>query len=258
MKKQLTASILKSDDLPEEILKASEGEEIDKWFWATVEVLDHDGDIVRVAGIDTTKYAQSGAPIKFISSHTTRPLDDGRLPIVGKAVKWMKTLHKTTGAPALAVGVKFAGTQLGKEMKELYEGSFLTDVSIGAEVLKHSPIKDGGNDYEEVAISELSACITGANQFAGVMRALAEEPITLTEPDQTKTGIDADFIKANHDALIAKLDDAITQITSHITNRLDDIEDSIAAKTEEGRQSSSRKSDQSIDLDKLKSLLSLS
>lgn len=263
-RKELTGSIIKSHDLPEDVKKASEGEEIDKWFYASVEVVDHDGDIVRIAGVDTKKYTQSGAPIKFISSHSTRPLSDGRLPVVGKAVKWVKTMHKSTKAPALCVGVQFAPTELGREMKSLYEGEFLTDVSIGAEVIKHSPIKGGGNDFEEVAIAELSACITGANQFAGLMRALVNEPVVDTDikptdstPDQTKTGIDKDFIKAQGDALVAKLDDVVAQIKSHITSRLDDIEDAIVAKAEEARQPSDRKSEPSIDQAKMKALLQL-
>lgn len=175
VRKTLTAPVISSDELPRDLRKAAEGEDIDKWFYASVEVPDHEKDIIRVAGIDTKKYAQNGGAIKFISNHNRAAGPDGRLPVIGKTVKWVPTRHVPTGMPAMAVAVKFAPTELGQEMRKLYDGGFLTDVSIGAEALKGKPIENGGIDYEQVAIAELSACINGMNQFAGVVRALDDE-----------------------------------------------------------------------------------
>lgn len=222
--KQVVAPIIKSDDLPDDVKKAGMGKDIDKWFYATVEAPDREKDIVRVAGIDLKSYSQNG-PLKFISSHKRGPGPDGRLPVVGKAVEWVRTKHKATGSPALAVGIKFAPTELGKEMKALYDGDFLTDVSIGFEPLEAEPIKDGGYDYKASAIGELSACITGMNQFAGVLRALEAEPLTVQQPDNIWKAAEFTGLQAQ----ITTLTDTLKSLTQELQKRLDDIEGAIEA-----------------------------
>lgn len=218
--KNVTAPAIQTKDLPDDVVKAAEGKDIDVWFYATVEAPDREKDIVRVAGINLKEYAQNG-PLKFISGHRRSPGPDGRLPVCGKAVEWIKTKHKSLGVPALAVGIKFAPNSLGQEMKELYEGDFLTDVSIGFEPVKSAPIGGGGFDYQESAIGELSACITGMNQFSGVLRALAEEVPLIPFPQDI-------WKAAEFTAVTTLLTDVTNQLKS-LLSRLDDIECAIEA-----------------------------
>ncbi len=253
--KTLNAPVIKSEELPDDLRKAAEGEEIDRWFWASVEVPDHEKDIIRIAGIDTKKYAQNGGTIKFISNHSRAASHDGRLPVIGKTVKWVATKHTATGMPAMAAAVKFAPTDLGEEMKKLYDGGFLTDVSIGAEAIKGKPLESGGIDYEHVAIAELSACINGMNQFAGVLRALeVEEPKPEVKPEPL-TLSDADLLRFVEPMnkrfdLIAE---TFAALEKKFASRFDDVEDSISSLPKGAAPQDERKEQPStkIDRDKL-------
>ncbi len=247
--KHVTAPILKQSDFPEDVVKAAEGVDADIWFYATVEAEDREGDIVRVKGIDTTAFAANG-PIKFIMNHSSKPLADGRLPVLGKTVKWVSTKHKSLNVPALAVGVKFADTELAKETKTLYEGGFLSDVSIGFQPTKAVPIPGAGMDYQECAVGELSACVTGMNAFAGVLRALEDdkpaEPIKLSDED-------IDKIKTFTNSIL-------TDLFKTLNKRMDDFEDSLSALPNRDGEKSDRKDRQSdkIDLNELRNLLARS
>ncbi len=243
--KHVIAPLIQTADLPDDVLKAAEGEDIDKWFYATVEHEDREGDIVRVKGIDTVSYAQNG-PIKFIMSHSQRPLADGSLPVLGKAVRWVTTMHKSLKVPALAVGIKFADTKLARETKSLYDGGFLSDVSIGFQPKKGKPLANG-TDYEECAIGELSACVTGMNQFAGVLRALDEEckPAPAIDPAELTKQLTEAFGKLFAD------------FSAKFNTRLDDLEDSLSELPKADAPQSDREMRQSrqIDLDRLRELL---
>lgn len=256
--KQVVAPAIKTADLPDDVVKAAEGKDIDRWFYATVEAPDREKDVVRVAGIDLKEYAQNG-PLKFISGHRRAPGPDGRLPVCGKAVEWVKTKHKSLGFPALAVGIKFAPNDLGKEMKELYDGEFLTDVSIGFEPVKATPLKHGGFDYEESAIGELSACITGMNQYAGVLRALEAE----VEQNEVRVPFPQDIWKAaEYVALIDALKtigDRLAEMNKQLTDRIDNLEDTLSSLPQSSASQDDRKEPKSkkVDLDKLAAYLKL-
>ncbi len=244
--KHVVAPILKSIDFPDEVAKAAEGLDADMWFYATVEQPDREGDIVRVKGIDTKSFSANG-PIKFIMSHSSKPLANGQLPVLGKAVKWVRTTHKELSLPALAVGVKFADTELAQQTKALYDGEFLTDVSIGFQPVKSKPIPGKGFDFEECAIGELSACVTGMNAYAGVLRALEaeekHEPTKLSDEDHIKI---LEGIKSN-----------ITELLKHLNKRMDDFEDSLSALPKSDGSKADRQDRQSdkIDLAELRKLL---
>ncbi len=239
--KHVVAPVINVSNMPDDVFKAAGEVDADIWFYATVEKADREGDIVRVKGIDTKSFAQNG-PIKFILSHSSRPLANGQLPVLGKAVKWVKTTHKEMSVPALAVGIKFADTDLAQQTKALYDGEFLTDVSIGFQPITSKPIPGKGFDFEECAIGELSACVTGMNAFAGVLRAIEDEPaapLKLSDEDLTKI---TDATKAHIDSLFTKLN-----------KRQDDFEDSLSALPNGDGQKADRQGRQSdkIDLDQL-------
>jgi hypothetical protein len=274
--KQISASVIAKADLPDEVLKAAEGEDIDKWFYATVEVQDVDGDIVRIKGLNTEKHARNGH-IKVLVSHQLKPDGQGRLPIAGKVAKWVQTKHKATGAPALAAGLKFVGTELGKEIKTLSDADLL-DVSIGFEPLESSPIQGAGLDYTKAAIAEISVCVHGANQFAGVVRAIDKElglgtaepvlPSAHATPEEHKAFFATAIEKL--DALLASAAQLKKDLTSTaettdtqfkaIADRFDDIEDSVAALPKGSADPQGDRKDQqtpkTIDRDRLSAFLS--
>lgn len=210
-KSSATGSIVKSADLPEELLKATSGQDVDHYFYASVEVKDLDGDVVRVGGIKTRE------TIPFIVGHKKSPNDDGTLPVIGKAFAWQKTTHKSLGVPALVTGVKFAPTKLGQEFKKQYDEGFLTDVSIGFLAPNGKALKGGRFDVEECEVYELSACIKGANQYATIMKAMEDEKAEL------KIKLDSDEFRE-----IAKMvADSLDKQSTQINKRLDDIESAI-------------------------------
>jgi hypothetical protein len=231
--KHLTATSIAKDDLPEEVVKAAEGKDIDRWYYATVETPDREKDIVRVKGLDTAKYTQSGGPMRVLVSHQRAPNANSRLPICGGVKEWVPTKHKATGLPALAAGIKFVDTELGKEIKTLADADLL-DVSIGFEPLEADPIPGGGFDYKKAAISELSVCVNGMNQYAGVVRALEAE-------SKSVGTVHVDVVPNIAGHVLTKLDDeSLDAILSELKSlhlRLDDLEDAIAGSSQAAEQS---------------------
>jgi hypothetical protein len=234
--KHLDAPVIAQSDLPDEVLKAGEGVDIDMWVYASVETADREGDIVRVKGIDTTSFAQGGGALKFLVAHQRGPMADGSLPVLGKAVKWVATKHKTTGLPAMATAIKFAPTELAQDTKKLYDGGFLTDVSIGFQPKKSTPIQGGGFDYEECAVAELSACITGMNPLASIVRAIEDQqpmPSVHASLEEQKAFFAPAVEKL--DALIATATELKAELAATakqlkvIDDRIDNLEDSVSS-----------------------------
>jgi hypothetical protein len=219
-------------ELTLDITKAAEGEDIDKWAFATVEVKDLQDDIVRVAGMNLAKHTDE-RPIQIRCDHRQDVGQDG-FPVVGKVVKFVRTTYKTASGsvPAIAFGMKFAPTQFGQTMKSLYDGRYMTDFSIGAKAEeKPKPLKDGRYDWDKTNLHEISACLDGANQHAqAINRALGIE-----QPDL--------------DAIKQLLDTKFTDINKYITERLDGIESAIVAKAHASEQPSDTPSDAPTEID---------
>lgn len=194
---------------------------VDTWFYATVEVLDRESDIIRVAGCDVSDFARTG-PIKVLSSHTRTPNASSRLPLCGKVVRWRRTTHPALGVPALLAGVVWAPTELGREMKALADGEFLTDVSIGARYIEAVPRNprdpSAGLDVRKCSIAELSVCCAGMNQYAGLAKALG------------MTG------GPSPDDVQKMVREQVAAIRTQLTDRLDDIECLVAVMLDESKK----------------------
>jgi len=166
---QKSVCILKS--LPAGIAPAPPGE---LWAVATREVVDEDGDIVRVAGIDLSAHRPQ-SPIKVLAQHL-RGLPDGSPPVLGRVEEFRRTM--IDGAPALifrmswAVDLDGKVTPLASKYKDLYDGGYLDSFSIGASVLEAKPIKGKGSDYVRSKLREISCVTLPANSDAIVLRAI--------------------------------------------------------------------------------------
>jgi hypothetical protein len=233
-KSSATGTIAKIADLPDEFLKASEGQDVDHYFYASVEVKDLDGDVVRVGGIKARE------TVPFIVGHKKSPNDDGTLPVIGKAFAWKKTTHKSLNVPALVAGVKFAPTRLGQEFKKQYDEGFLTDVSIGFLAPNSKSLRGGRYDVEECEVYELSACIKGANQYATIMKAMDGDGATAV----TIKLDDADLKE-----LAKSFADQFSSLSTHLTKRLDDLESAIVAAPHASEQDGNNDSDTDTAID---------
>lgn len=241
-KKQITATVIEKTELPDDLLKASEKLDVDKWAFASVEVTDREGDIVRVEGIDFSSHTDAH-PLKILCNHDRKLTVDG-YPVVGKAVTFQRTAFAKDGenCPALVFGMKFAPTDFGQRMKKLYDGKFLTDFSIGADSKPGgaAALKGGGVDWKATTLNEVSACVFGMNQHAKTIeRALdvEDEMATATlKPD------------ARPDKILLLLNEQAT-LLKQITSRLDDIESIVVAKSDATAEQTGDQNDQQATVD---------
>jgi hypothetical protein len=230
----LTGTVIKSDDLPDELKSAKD--EADIWAYASVEVSDREKDVVRIKGISLKNHTKS-QPIPILASHERQIGVDG-FPVVGRAVAFKECTYKAgdVSAPALAFGMKFAPSPFGKVMKSLYEDGSLNNFSIGFSPKKHSPLKDGGFDFTESELMEISACVLGMNQNAHVMRALG------MESDAERF---AGVLKSQMELLASGINAHFTQLTK----RLDDLESTVVSQAKQSEAAADKDSDVETQVD---------
>ncbi len=222
-----TAAILKSTDLPDDVVKAAQGQDVDHYFYASVETKDLEGDVLRVKGMRTAEH------VPFLVGHKLKANDDGTLPVIGKTVGWHRTVHKSLGVPAFVAGVKFAPTRLGQEFKKQYDEGFLSAVSVGIRSPKGKAIRDGRFDIEECEIFELSACVKGVNEYASIVKAL----------DLDNDGTRIDTALSRIDSAADKFEKAVEQRIKKINSTVDDLESAIVAKAHGSDQPGDNDSD---------------
>lgn len=233
---RLTGSVIAKADLPDELKGAAD--DCDVMGYASVETVDRDADIVRVKGI-SLKNHRPESPVKLLAGHQ-RLLSSGESPVIGKIVSFRQCTHKGLGVPALAFSATFAKTPLGQHYKTLYDNGDMTDFSIGFRPLKAEPLKDGGLDYVESELIELSSVAIPANAYAGVMRALEE-----TYPDTKQGGwlLPPEIAKAFEewrDAGFPPIFRDYTENFQQLTDRLDSIESALAVVAKGANQPDSR------------------
>lgn len=223
----VSAPVIKSDELPDDIAKADDGKP-GLWAYASVEVSDREQDIVRVDGISLKNHTDA-TPIPIIASHDKKIGVDG-YPMVGKAVQFLRTTHKATGAPALAFKTEFADSPFGKVMEKLYEQRVLSKFSIGflPDHNKAKQIKGGGYDYVASELMEISACVIPMNPLATVMREMG------IEQDETEQ-----LVKAISEKLDAKIEAFLTKLDK----RLDDFESAVVTKSKHSEATGGTDSD---------------
>jgi hypothetical protein len=146
----------------------------DLYGFASVEVPDREGDIIRVKGIKMPE-----SPVKVAPNHTYKPLE-----VLGVVKEWAVTSKSVKGrsVPALAFGFDWARgegdqiTPFAAQFKGLYDSGTLDSFSGGFDPNpeKVSVLKGGRYDIAECEIVELSACMIPVNPYATVMKALTE------------------------------------------------------------------------------------
>lgn len=163
--------------VPDKLFKSK----CDLYGYASVEVPDREGDIIRVKGI-SLEYHRSDSPIKVAVQHNYKPLPDGTMPVLGTVTEWAVTTKSVNNkpVPALAFGMNYATvdgeiTDFAKKYKGLYDTGALDAFSVGLEGREATPIKGGGLDVTKSAVFEVSSCMIGMNPYATVMKALVDQ-----------------------------------------------------------------------------------
>ena len=137
-------------------------------FVASKEIIDRDGDIIYVDGIDTKNFAKN--PL-FLWGH-----DTSRKPI-GKIVN----LEKSTGLDGikqLNIAVEFYGSEEAQEIRDMYVNGFLSGVSVRILPKSYEQYKnkDGawGWKYLTSELLEVSAVTVPANQGALIQKMISQ------------------------------------------------------------------------------------
>jgi phage head maturation protease len=227
----ITGTVVAKADLPDELKGMAD--ECDVLGYASVETLDRDSDVVRVKGVSLRNH-RAESPIKLLAGHL-RILPNGESPIVGSITTFKSTTHKALNVPALCFGAKFAPTPLGKHYKSLYESGHGPDFSIGFRPIKAEPLKDGGLDYTESELLEVSCVTVPANQMATVMRAFEET--YGPHGNETVSVPAAALMKEMTATALAAIAPLFKQLEDHINTRLDDLESVIVERSEDAEQS---------------------
>lgn len=217
--------------VPDKLFKAK----CDLYGYASVEVPDREGDIIRVKGI---RFPET--PVKVAPSHKYgNPLE-----VLGTVKEWTVTTKSVKGkqVPALAFGLEWARgegneiTPFAKQYKGLYDNGVLDSFSGGFDPNpeKVLALKGGRYDVLECEAVELSCCMIPMNPYATVMKALAD-------------AIGEDFDKA------AYLEEKITEIINDrvcglndsllkaFHNRFDDFESKYVSKSDDAGLTADRR-----------------
>jgi HK97 family phage prohead protease len=119
----------------------------------TSEIMDSDGDVVRVAGLDTTRF-ETNPVVLWNHDKNSKP--------IGQVVKGSLRVD----GDKLVGTVLFAETAEAIEIFELYKGGFLRSWSIGFDALDYDRIEGGRFDISKSDLTELSGVPIPANPEA--------------------------------------------------------------------------------------------
>lgn len=136
----------------------SKGQEIIR-FIATKEVIDRDGDLVIIDGLDTVNFEKN--PVFLFMHDMTKP--------IGKVVNLERAVMED-GIKALIIGVQFHKSDYAQEIKGMYEDGFLNAVSIRFSVKEHANNESGGLNIFKSELYEVSAVTIPSNQEALMLK----------------------------------------------------------------------------------------
>lgn len=143
----------------------------------TKEIVDRDGEIISVDGLDLTKY-EANPIVLWGHRMANGDVED----VMGKATNLTKTRDEN-GIKMCTADIQFADHPKAIYLKGMVEKGILTSVSIGFGV------KDGGYDFETKTITgselfELSFVTVPANPEARVLNAV--KSLKLNSDDETE------------------------------------------------------------------------
>lgn len=207
-------------------------EATDGSFWgvATKQIVDSDGDVVEVKGIDYSDYhSPPRIHAKMLANHAMT-LASGEPSVVGR-IEEFKTVSMD-GTDALIFRGSWAKdgagqiTPLAKKYADLYEGGYLDSFSIGFIPVKAKGMKNGTH-FEKSKIYEVSPVSIPANPESNmiVRRALGmdvPDPMIATTDFVSKSISDAkDAIAKNVSEEISRL---LAGFIKDLDTRLDQFE----------------------------------
>ncbi len=144
--------------------------------YATVELVDMEGDIVRVAGCDIDSARSDAVPFKFFPEHTYE-LPDAMPAVLGKVLTVEKTTWKDGVTPAIRFTAEWATdakgelTPIAKAYQDLYASGYLDSFSAGYQKLEGQRMGDGV-DWTKTRLVEISATALAANQYSCIIKSL--------------------------------------------------------------------------------------
>ena len=151
-------------------IKAAEGGANRYPAWASTVDKDRDGDVIRAeAFTDTIKLYLSTNPVILLGH------DMWGLP-VGKAVDGK--IVKDTG---VMIDMEFAETDLGREVRYLVDNGFLNTLSVGFIPRSWETLPEGGREYTEVDLLEVSIVTVPANAAAQILRQAKQKGVALSQ-----------------------------------------------------------------------------
>lgn len=152
--------------------------------YASVEVVDLEGDIIRIDGIDLSAHT-SDNPIKLFPDHQYS-LPDGMPCVLGRIINWEKTIDPRLNVPALKFTAEWSKktngelTDIAKAWKELYDTGMIDSFSVGVDRVDGHKIENGV-DWTKTKLLELSAAQLPANNFANICKTLHKYNIDIKE-----------------------------------------------------------------------------
>lgn len=190
---QKTLSTIKS--LPVSLAKLAPNDDNGAWVWATREIVDSVGDVVRVDGVDFSLYHNPPeSSLKILAQHL-RDLPDGKAPVVGVVDQVVKTTTTYKGESVRGIAVHFkwlrnaAGEllELAKHYKEMVDAGGIDSVSVGLIVNEFDGYEPtGGLDITSSSIFELSLVTIPANAAATAIKSLIDDQAVALDAERTK------------------------------------------------------------------------
>lgn len=174
--------------LPAELKSRKENDDNGFWIFATREVVDSMGDIVRVDGMDMKTYHNPPEThLKILAQHL-RSLPNGHAPVVGRVTDSAKAMvpYKENMVKSLALYVEWLRDEQGKLLdlsahyKSMKEAGGIDSVSVGFIVEEFKWLEDGegektgGWDITKGTLYECSLVTIPANAGATFVRSMME------------------------------------------------------------------------------------
>lgn len=241
MQKQLIKMLTVAKDLPVELKARHENDDNGFWLYASREVVDSTGDLVRIDGIDLSTYHDpaNGTHLKILAQHI-RALPNGMAPVIAKVTDYVKTMVPFKGklVKALALYCEWLQTDEGKLLplsrhyKDMVESGGIDSGSIGIILDEYKPLEEtGGLDIIKSSLFETSLVTIAANSSATVIKEklaeigyeLDEEPVKepVAEPVEETKKEDAPH---THEGLIEGLSTALRDQFTPLAKTMGDVQ----------------------------------
>ncbi len=246
-------------ELPAELASRHENDERGFWMYATREIVDTAGDLVRCDGVnfDTYHNPDEGVHLKVLAQHI-RCLPDGTAPVVGKVTDYVRTIANYRGkvVKAIALYCEWLRDDSGKLLPlsqhyyDMVKAGGIDSGSVGMMVDDLEPMENGGYDIKKATIFEFSLVTIPANAGATMIKeiedklglkldiepeAASDETVKAIEPtvqsvptvEQALKGLLDAHLKAVDERLASMAVSDLSTMLKAVSERLDVIESSL-------------------------------